>query len=609
MSNKNLLILERSTQTLSFESDSKGNYVLEGIFGEMGVKNKNGRVYDESEYLPQVDALKEKIKSGKLMGELDHPQNFDISLKNVSHVIEDITYDKDTRQVRGKIRLLNTDAGRQAKALVDDGIPLHISSRAAGVVESNGAVKIKKLFTYDLVADPGFENAQLNRVNESFGFSNDSNVSIYEIDSPIPGLDAYADNDKYNITNENNDTNKMEGVVKIEDFNTYSKHIAEQLNSIKSEVEDMRSIKEASGSNPLLEEYVEKLRERINELTDNVNNLVNHNNHIVENVKNLKGYVEHVAEQSNNGFAYLEYVAEQSDLGIQYIEDVAQKANTIIEHNDYLAEQIDNIAQYGDHLSEGLNQLADYSEYLKGNIETVGQYGDYTAENVKRIKQSLAAINEEDKAEEIEAEVMKMGEPKQHTPEEGEKMVGESFNIKSYKNEIAEKLDILIESAQKQTADLNGDLHFLRFLNNEEKVKFQSLNESVKAQIITKAKEKSYTSSSDVKAIFESVINPVDRTPLFIKNMPDEYRIDWEKASNTKKRQIVAEAAGHTLNTEYQINNFWSTRDFRETLVNVQRIDESSNASSEKVEEINSYGVTSNYMDWFGQELAKKFNR
>ncbi len=608
MSNMNLLILERSTQTLSFESDSKGNYVLEGIFGEMGVKNKNGRVYDESEYLPQVESLKEKINSGKLMGELDHPQNFDISLKNVSHVIEDISYDKETRQVRGKIRLLNTDAGRQAKALVDDGIPLHISSRAAGVVEGNGSVKIKKLFTYDLVADPGFENAQLNRINESFGFSNNGNVSIYEIDSPIPGLDAYIDNDKYNITNENNDTNKMEGVVKIEDFNTYSKHIAEQLNSLKSEVETCKSIKEANGSNPLLEEYIEQIRERMNGLIDNVTNLMDHNNHIVENVKNIKGYVEHVAEQSNNGFAYIEHVAEQADMGIQYIEDVAKKANHIIEHNNYIAEQVDNIAQYGDHLSEGLNQLADYSEYLKGNIETVGQYGDYTAENVKRIKQSLSAINE-DKAEEIEDAIMKMGEPKQHTPEKGEEVVSESFNISSYKNDIAEKLDILIESAKKQTADLNGDLHFLRFLNDTEKNNFHSLNEDAKAKIITKSKDVTYTSSSDVKAIFESVINPVDRTPLFIKNIPDEYRADWEKSTTAKKKQIVAEAAGHTLNTDYQINNFWSTRDFRETLLNVQRIDEASNASSEKVETVDTYGVTNGYMDWFGQELAKKFNR
>jgi hypothetical protein len=105
MSNKNLLILERSSEVLSFKKDTEGSYVLEGIFGEMGVKNKNGRVYDESEYLPQVESLQAKIKSSKLMGELDHPQNFDISLKNVSHVIEEITYDKENRQVRGKIRL------------------------------------------------------------------------------------------------------------------------------------------------------------------------------------------------------------------------------------------------------------------------------------------------------------------------------------------------------------------------------------------------------------------------------------------------------------------------------------------------------------------------
>jgi uncharacterized protein YoxC len=615
MSNKNLLILERSSEVLSFKKDTEGSYVLEGIFGEMGVKNKNGRVYDESEYLPQVESLQAKIKSSKLMGELDHPQNFDISLKNVSHVIEEITYDKENRQVRGKIRLLNTDAGRQARALVDDGIPLHISSRAAGVVEANGAVKIKKLFTYDLVADPGFENAQLNRVNESYGFSDDDFISIYEIDGPIPGMNSNLSHDRYSMTNENNSSNKMDGLVKIDDFNTYSKHIAEQLNSIKSDLNNIKSIKEEAGVNPLLEEYIEKLRHRMNEMfsyityvgenmngvIDNVNGLMEHNNHIVENVKSLKGYVDHVAEQS--------------DYGIQYIEDVAKKTNDILEYNNYLAEHVDNIAQYGDHLSEGMNQLADYTEYLKENIETVGQYGDYTAENVKRIKQRLASVNEEDRSKEIEKTILKMGEPEEHSREEGEAVVGEEKNIKesldnsSYKNEIAAKLDMLIESAQKQTADLNGDLHFLRFLDSTEKNKYFALNENVQAKIISKAKQHTYTSSADVKAIIESVIIPVSSTPLFIQNMPEEYRSSWEISSQAKKNQLVAEACGYSLKTEYQINNFWSTRDFRESNVSVQRIDESANASSVKPEEVNGYGVKSDYMDWFGSELAKKFRK
>jgi hypothetical protein len=611
---KNLLILERSSDVLTFEKDASGQYVLEGIFGEMGVKNKNGRVYDESEYLPQVEALSAKIKQSKLMGELDHPQNFDISLKNVSHVIEDITYDKESRQVKGRIRLLNTDAGRQAKALVDDGIPLHISSRAAGVVEANGAVKIKKLFTYDLVADPGFENAQLNRVNESYGFESDSNISIFEVDMPIPGVDARFVDDKYSKTNENSAQDTMEGVIKQEDFNKYSSHIAEQLNTMKAELESLKAIKEAAGENSQVVEYVEKLRTKMNEMfsymnemskgvngvIEEVNGVVEHNNHIVENVKDLKGYLDHVAEQS--------------DFGLQYMEENAKKTNHIIEHNNYLAGHVDSIAQFGDHLTEGLNQLASYSEYLKGNIETVGQFGDYTAENVKRIKSSLASINEDDAAKEIEDKVMAMGEPTEHSPEEGDAVVGEvkketpveeSFDNTKYKSELTGKLDILIESAQKQTADLQGDLHFLRFLSPSDKNKFYALNENVQLKVISKAKTNSYVSEQDVQGIIESVINPVDNTPLYLKNLPGEYRENWDKASQSKKNQLIAESRGYSLNSALQIENFWSTRDFREKSMQIEKLDESSNAT----EEVTSYGVTNDYLTWFGKELASKFQK
>lgn len=606
---KNLLILERSSEVLTFEKNAEGTYVLEGIFGEMGVKNRNGRVYDESEYLPQVESLREKIKSSKLMGELDHPQNFDISLKNVSHVIEDIYYDKDSRQVKGRIRLLNTDAGRQAKALVDDGIPLHISSRAAGVVESNGKVKIKKLFTYDLVADPGFENAQLNRVNESYGFDNSDLISIYEIDSPIPGVEQQTQNDTYFNTNENN-SNNMDGLLKVDDFNIYSKHIAEQLNSIKSQLESFKSIKEENNSDSDLVEYTDKIRVRMNEMfsymktivdtvngvVENVEGLTEHNNHIVENIKDLKGYVDHVAESADNT--------------IMYVEDVATKTNDILEYNNEISQHVDNIAQFGDHLAKGVNELAEYSEYLKNNIETVGQYSDFTAENVKKIKMKLASINEEDRAKEIEDEVNKIGEPKIHTEEEGDVVVGEtqktneSLDNDSYKSEISGKLDLLIESAQKQTADFNGDLHFLRFLDSGERNKYFALNENVQTKIIEKAKSNTYTSQSDVNRIIESVITPVDNTPLFIKGIPQEYRESWENASNSKQNQIVAESKGYSLNTAYQINNFWTTRDFRETSMSIEKINESNN-----IQETIEKGVQNNYLTWFEQELAKKFRK
>ena len=250
----NLLILERSSTELEFKQDG-GSYVLEGIFGEIDKKNKNNRIYTEEEYLPQIEALQAKIKASKLLGELDHPANFDVSLKNVSHVIEELTYDKDTKQVKGRIKLLDTDAGRQAKALVDAGVPLQISSRAAGAVESNGQVKIKQLFTYDLVADPGFENAELTRMNESFGFDSGEGLYIYEI------------NTTENNTTENKNENKMaeSKFISTEDFNKYSQYLSEEIKSIKESMTSLADDESTKSTVESLKEYTEYLATKLDE--------------------------------------------------------------------------------------------------------------------------------------------------------------------------------------------------------------------------------------------------------------------------------------------------------------------------------------------------------
>ena len=249
----NLLILERSSSELEFKQKD-GIYVLEGVFGEIDKKNRNNRIYTESEYVPQIEALQAKIGSSKLLGELDHPQTFDVSLKNVSHIIEELSYDKETKQVKGKIRLLDTEAGRQAKALVDAGVPLQISSRAAGQVESNGTVKIKQLFTYDLVADPGFENAELKRVNESFGFENDSDIQIYEISDT-----------KELLTTENKTETKMaeSKFVSTEDFNKYSQYLSSEIKSLKEEVTSLTGDESVKSEVESVKEYSNYLAEKL----------------------------------------------------------------------------------------------------------------------------------------------------------------------------------------------------------------------------------------------------------------------------------------------------------------------------------------------------------
>ena len=161
MKQKKLLIVERCDVNLSQHTEEDDSIVLEGVFTTFNQKNRNGRIYESADFIPHVANLQGAIASRSLLGELDHPHNFETSLANASHVVESLKFDEQQNAIVGRIKLLHTSRGMDARALVKDGIPLHISSRAAGTVDESGRVRLQHLFTYDLVAEPGFGNEVL----------------------------------------------------------------------------------------------------------------------------------------------------------------------------------------------------------------------------------------------------------------------------------------------------------------------------------------------------------------------------------------------------------------------------------------------------------------
>ncbi len=72
-----------------------------------------------------------------------------------------------------------------------------------------------------MVADPGFENAELSRVNESFGFSNDDTLLIYEME------ETENNDNKKDLTMENNN------FVTVEDFQKYTEYVSGALSNVK----------------------------------------------------------------------------------------------------------------------------------------------------------------------------------------------------------------------------------------------------------------------------------------------------------------------------------------------------------------------------------------
>jgi hypothetical protein len=439
--NENMVfILEKQNQILeaSKEMTSEGKeYILKGIAAQFGKENNNNRIYEEGEYLPHLDYLKDKIKQKRLVGELDHPEKFDISLNNVSHTIEDLTHDRDGRTITIKVRLLDTPAGQIAKKLVDAGVPLSISSRAAGNVGPDKKVQIKKIFTYDLVADPGFQDAQLERVYESAGFS--QNDVIYKRQkSVINGLECVNEslglkNDNslriYNVNDNeefkkiiNKDKNKstiMENTpnrefVSADDLNQYTMFLKKEMDAMKAEITSLRSGRVEEGQalsfnkpEPALgngynngpsatpptqpngetlggsmEDRVARLEKYSNYLAETLDGAIKYGEYLAENLDNSITYSKYLAENLDKNISYSKYLAENVDKSISYSEYVAENLDKSVEYSKYLAEKVDESIQYSEYVAEKVDTNISYSEYLAENLDRGISYSEYLAEKL-----------------------------------------------------------------------------------------------------------------------------------------------------------------------------------------------------------------------------------
>jgi hypothetical protein len=536
MSGKKLLILERQKSNLDITTAEDGSVVLEGVFTEFDVKNKNNRIYEEKEVMPHINELQEKVKTNKLLGELDHPKDFDVSLANVSHVVESLDYNKDKKQVIGKIRLLNTSKGKEAQALIKDGIPLHISSRAAGTVDENGKVKIKKFFTYDLVADPGFENAELSRVNESFGLSNDNDILIYEMKETENNTD-----NKKDLTMENNN------FVTVEDFQKYTEYVSGVLSNVKESTN--------SNNDEVMEKlikYTEHVAEKVNQVTDyaeylseNLDKNISYSDYLAENVNSIKDYAGYLAEELDGSIQYAEHVAEMSDKGIQFSNYVAENLEKSINYSEYVAEKVDqNIA---------------YSEYLGENVDKSIKYSEYIAENINAPKgESLNEADEvETKAEEVIVET-------------------KAEDTKDYKDSIDEKLNKLISAAETKNV---SEMHFMNFLGESKKNQFNSLSEDKQATIVESMNAKPIMSTIQAENIWESNFIEKKKELDVITDMPEKFRSKWDNLSESRQHQILSESRFHPVGNQYGINNFWATRDLRSSQMVTESINESKTAA------------------------------
>lgn len=385
---KQVLIFDNTLEAMklneSVNPQGQKNYTMTGLLTLFNEENRNNRIYKAEKFLPHLEEMMYRIntKPGVVYGEFDHPENFDTSMSRISHKLLNAYYVKEKNAVYGDIKLLTTYFGKEARALVDDGDPIFVSSRAAGVTESNKEVTIKKLFTYDIVADPGFAEARMESksMNESLGFSNNSNFRIIEV------IDESKINEMFHM-NDNKDL-----VTKMQ-LTEYSEYIKETIENLAAEIKQTAS---KTGAMPdfdkmtnMIAQYEsllhaqEKVSSYLDYLAENMSTFFIENKALKETTTMLVEKNENLSKDLEKAIGYVKYVAENVDNAISFGDYIAENLKSSIKYQNYLAESVDKAISYGEYIAENLKGSIDFSNYLAENLSASIEFSEYVAENTK----------------------------------------------------------------------------------------------------------------------------------------------------------------------------------------------------------------------------------
>tara|TARA_R110000824_G_scaffold136827_2_gene300643 strand:- start:1472 stop:2068 length:597 start_codon:yes stop_codon:yes gene_type:complete len=158
--------LDVLTETEKREMSEGKSLYLVGKCHEAEALNGNNRKYPFETLKREINKYMEVVKDRRALGELDHPDDSVVNLKNSSHMIVDLWW--DDKSLMGKLKVLSTPSGMTLKALVTDGVKIGISSRGLGsVVDKGSHVMVEEdfqLICFDVVSEPSTPLAFMDNV-------------------------------------------------------------------------------------------------------------------------------------------------------------------------------------------------------------------------------------------------------------------------------------------------------------------------------------------------------------------------------------------------------------------------------------------------------------
>ena len=184
--------IDSDLEVIEEKVNGKKSLAIAGVFMQADQKNRNGRIYEKGILEAAVNKyVTEQVKTGRAVGELNHPDGPTINLDKVSHKITDLKWEGSN--VVGKASILDTPMGQIVKGLLEGGVKLGVSSRGMGsLVNKKGTTYVNNDFllaTVDIVQDPSAPEAFVNGIMEGVDWIWENGVlvpqEIEEIETEI----------------------------------------------------------------------------------------------------------------------------------------------------------------------------------------------------------------------------------------------------------------------------------------------------------------------------------------------------------------------------------------------------------------------------------------
>ena len=514
------------------EGANDGAVRLHGVFGVCGVKNGNNRIYSKENYGRMVENLQKVIANEGCLGELEHPNTMNINLDNVSHKIESIEMD-ESGTITGTIRLLDTVKGKNAKAIVEAGCPLFISSRGAGSIDEAGNVTLSTIKTYDLVGTPGFSQAKLTlKENQTCESLNENLMLIIEGDegdgAPEPDDDENKKDDNKKDDGESDDKKEE----KPSEEPTEEPKKEEDNNKDNNDKVTMEDIKVT----------LDKLSEKITSLEAEL----------------------HVAQESLkpvNYEAIEKWVKEEfapeftDDVKEAVLDEVDEK---ILESQEKIAEGVQRwvAEEYTPSVENWINE--EFSGYVENWIteeyspivqEWVCEH--YDGEVKKYINEEFAGNVERWINEEYSATLQQwINEEYSQTIEN---WVNEEYSatLQNWVNEelIPSQKETILSEAHQNIAD------FLESKKDDRLSQIDKMLESIDAMGGTAAVEQIVKEQKEATK-FAGV--------YVVENMPSQYAPIWNGLSEAKQTEIIRSSRMYDFTKNGVLESFWANVDFNE---------------------------------------------